>query len=372
MPSMVNNWQPPAGLLDAVGGQPVSAAATSAMAAAAHAWADPKALHHAGRQAGALLAAARSSLAQSLSAAAGTKIGADEIYFTPSVRAAQALALAGYPGALVMSAVETTTLLDLGTSHPRSQLVGVDPLGRIDPAEFHLAAAGKALAALQLANTEVGTCQPVAQVATADANLPILMDASQGLGRIPLPDGWSILTAGACDWAGPAGVAILVVRRGVHWVPPLNSGNGLLGGFTDIPGAVGAATALAELVYEQATSSEQAFAKIDLLRAGIANKISDVEVLGDPVWRLPHILTFSVLYVSGEALVIELDRRGFAVASGSACVADEARPSHVLAAMGAYTGGNIRISLPHGCTTETVVDFLDVLPDAVAAVRADI
>ncbi|MSO26961.1 MAG: aminotransferase class V-fold PLP-dependent enzyme [Candidatus Nanopelagicales bacterium] len=369
---MVGNWHPPAGSLDAVGGQPVSAAAAGSMAAAAaQTWADPRALHHAGRQAGALLGAARSSVAESLSASAGTNICADEVYFTPSVLTAQALALAGYPGALVMSTVETATLLDLGCLHPGSQLVGVDALGRIDPVDFHRAAAGKALAALQLANTEVGTCQPIEQVVTADPALPIFMDASQGIGRIPLPQGWSILTAGARDWAGPAGVAILVVRRGVNWLPPLNSGSGLLGGYTDIAGAVGAATALAALITNQVTQSEQAFANIDLLRAGIANKIPDVEILGDPVWRLPHILTFSVLYISGEALVIELDKRGFAVASGSACVADEARPSHVLAAMGAYTGGNVRISLPLGCTAETVAGFLDALPSAVAAVRED-
>ena len=123
---------------------------------------------------------------------------------------------------------------------------------------------------------------------------------------------------------------------------------------------------------EQVPLAQQAHADIELLRAGIVSGLTDVEVLGDPVWRLPHILNFSVLYVSGEALVTELDKRGFAVASGSACVADHARPSHVLAAMGAYTGGNIRISLPLGCATETVENFLKVLPSAVAAVRADI
>ena len=370
---MVGNWHPPAGLLDAVGGQPVSAAGADAqVAAAARAWADPRALHHPGRQSDALLAAARSSIAESLSVAAGTTIYVDEVFFTPSVLAAQTVALAGYPGPVVMSAVETAALLDLGDLRAKSQVVEVDATGRIDVDAFHRATAGKAAAALQLANCEVGTCQPIAQVAAADPGIPILMDASQGLGRIPLPQGWSMLTAGAGGWAGPAGVAILVVRRGGRWVPPTASDRGLLGGFADIPGAVGAATALAELSTEQVAQREQAFANIDLLRASIATKIADIEVLGDGVWRLPHILTFSVLYVSGEALVLELDKRGFAVASGSACVGEEARPSHVLAAMGAYTGGNIRISLPLGCTTETVAGFLEALPDAVAAVRADV
>ena len=79
---------------------------------------------------------------------------------------------------------------------------------------------------------------------------------------------------------------------------------------------------------------------------------------------------FSALYVSGEALVSAFSRRGFAVASGSACLLD--RPSHVLAAMGAYTGGNVRVSLPFGFADETVARFIDVLPAVVADTRGAI
>ena len=83
--------------------------------------------------------------------------------------------------------------------------------------------------------------------------------------------------------------------------------------------------------------------------------IPDVEVVGDPVDRLPHLVTFSCLYVDGEALVDALDRRGFAVASGSACTASTLEPSHVLAAMGVLTHGNVRVSLTRD-TTEADVD----------------
>ncbi|PHX61528.1 MAG: aminotransferase, partial [Actinobacteria bacterium] len=330
---MVGIWYPPAGLLDGMGGQPLPAVVATAMAAAAvQGWADPRRLHHAGRQAGALLDAARSSIATSLSLAAGMTITTEEIYFTSGVAAAQTFALDGYPGALALSSVETAALLDLGEVRPATQIVGVDAYGRIDAEAFQRASASAAIGALQVANTEVGTCQPIELVAATDPDLPILMDASQAIGRIPLPQGWSMLTAGARDWAGPAGVAILVVRREVRWLPPISADRGWLGGFPDIAGAVGAATALEALMNEQVTLAQQAHADIELLRAGIGNGLTDVEVLGDPVWRLPHILNFSVLYASGEALVTELDKRGFAVASGSACVADYARPSHVLAA----------------------------------------
>ena len=93
----------------------------------------------------------------------------------------------------------------------------------------------------------------------------------------------------------------------------------------------------------------------------------DVEVVGDPVDRLPHLVTFSCLYVDGEALVTELDRRGFGVASGSACTASTLEPSHVLAAMGALTHGNVRVSLTRDATEADVDAFCAVLPGVVAA-----
>ena len=82
------------------------------------------------------------------------------------------------------------------------------------------------------------------------------------------------------------------------------------------------------------------------IRAVVPRTVPDSVVHGDPEARLPHIVTFSCLYVDGEALVTELDRAGFSVSSGSACVADTRQPSHVLAAMGALTHGNVRVSLP--------------------------
>jgi cysteine desulfurase len=97
--------------------------------------------------------------------------------------------------------------------------------------------------------------------------------------------------------------------------------------------------------------------------------VPDSVVYGDPDARLPHIVTFSCLYVDGEALVTELDRAGFSVSSGSACVADTRQPSHVLAAMGALTHGNVRVSLPRDATPQSVEEFVDVLPRIVAAVR---
>jgi cysteine desulfurase len=91
--------------------------------------------------------------------------------------------------------------------------------------------------------------------------------------------------------------------------------------------------------------------------------------VGDPDDRLPHVVTFSCLYVDGEALVTELDRAGFAVGSGSACTSSTLEPSHVLAAMGVLTHGNVRVALDRSTTEDDVERFLAVLPGAVRRVR---
>ena len=92
-------------------------------------------------------------------------------------------------------------------------------------------------------------------------------------------------------------------------------------------------------------------------------------MVGDPTNRLPHVVTFSCLYVDGEALTSALDEAGFAVGSGSACTSDALEPSHVLAAMGVLTHGNVRLALPRGTRADDVERFCDVLPGIVADVR---
>jgi cysteine desulfurase len=111
---------------------------------------------------------------------------------------------------------------------------------------------------------------------------------------------------------------------------------------------------------------------IDDLRRRVATELTDVEVVGDPEDRLPHVLTFSCLYVDGEALVTALDAGGFAVSSGSACTASTLRPSHVLAAMGVLTHGNVRVSLSRTTTYEEVDRFATVLPGLVRRIRAEV
>jgi cysteine desulfurase len=118
--------------------------------------------------------------------------------------------------------------------------------------------------------------------------------------------------------------------------------------------------------------NKQHRAWIDEVRRRVAADIPDVEVVGDPDGRLPHVLTFSCLYVDGEALVTALDAEGFAVSSGSACTSSTLKPSHVLAAMGVLTHGNVRISLARTTTHDQVDRFCKVLPGIVQRIRAEV
>jgi cysteine desulfurase len=111
-------------------------------------------------------------------------------------------------------------------------------------------------------------------------------------------------------------------------------------------------------------------ALVGRIRSAVA-RIPDTEVVGDPVDRLPHLVTFSCLYLDGEQLVRALDEEGFEVSSGSSCTSSTLEPSHVLVAMGVLTHGNVRVSLSRTTTEADVDRFCAVLPDLVARLREE-
>ncbi|MEU8345828.1 aminotransferase class V-fold PLP-dependent enzyme [Spirillospora sp. NPDC048832] len=343
-------------------------------------WADPARLYGPARAARLLLDRARARVAGVLGARP------DEVSFTSSGTQAVHLAVLGGLQArrrvgrhLVVSAVEHSSVLHAAELHERGggevTVVGVDRTGRVDPEDFAAALRpDTALACLQSANHEVGTVQPVAEAAEAcrAARVPLFVDAAQSLGRADVPAGWSFLAGSAHKWGGPAGVGVLAVRKGTRWRSPLPDDERegrRVPGFENVPAIVAAAAALEAYRAEMAADAPRVSALVDRIRAEVARTVPDVEVVGDPVRRLPHLVTFSCLYVEGEALLTELDRLGFAVSSGSSCTADTLRPSHVLEAMGVLTHGNVRVSLPRGVAAADVDRFLGVLPGAVARLR---
>ncbi len=364
---------------DAAAGVPPHPVARQALLAALEdGWADPGKLYTHGRRARQLLDAARGAMAENLG------VRADEVRFCASGTAAAQAAVAGARAGrratgdtVVHSAIEHSAVLHAAAAGP-AVAVPVDRLGRVDESAFETAVRGPgvALAALISASHEVGTVQPVERVAAActAAGVPLFVDAAQSVGRVPVPDGWSLLSASAHKWGGPAGVGVLVVRKGTRWVPPWPGAepNALdQPGGTFLPALVAAAAALRAVTAEAAAEADRLRPLVDRIRTRVAATVPDVEVVGDPVDRLPHLVTFSCLYVDGEALLHALDRAGFAVSSGSSCTASTLRPSHVLEAMGVLSHGNVRVSLHRGSTAEEVDRFLDVLPGIVERLRAE-
>ncbi|MGI5351973.1 cysteine desulfurase/sulfurtransferase TusA family protein [Streptomyces sp. CA-250714] len=344
-------------------------------------WADPGRPHREGRRARMLLDAARETAAE----AVGCR--PDELRFTSS--GTQALhtgitgALAGRRRAgrrLVVSAVEHSAVLHTAEVHERAggqvRQVGVDRTGRVDAQEWAQALGEDcALACLQSANHEVGTVQPVAEAAAAcaEAGVPLLVDAAQSLPWGPVEGAWSLLTGSAHKWGGPAGVGLLAVRKGVRFAPqgPVDEReSGTAPGFENIPAIVAAAAALRAVRAEAEAEAARLSALVDRIRARVPQLVPDTEVVGDPVRRLPHLVTFSCLYVDGEALLHALDAAGYSVSSGSSCTSSTLTPSHVLRAMGVLSEGNVRVSLPPGTAESEVDRFLEALPAAVEGVRA--
>jgi cysteine desulfurase len=276
----------------------------------------------------------------------------------------------------VHSAVEHSAVLHAAGAHAAATSVGVDGLGRIDVDDFVAAARGPGVvaAALQAANHEVGSRQPVAAVAERLGTVPLVVDATQTTGHDPLPEGWSVLIADARVWGGPT-LGVLAVRTGTRWRSPFPEDEregGRIPGPPDVPSIVAAAASLRAVLETRAAEAPRQSALVDRIRSTVPATIRDVEVLGDAVDRLPHIVTFSCLYVDGEALLTGLDRRGFAVSSGSSCTSSTLEPSHVLVAMGALTSGNVRVSVHAGTTEAEITEFLAVLPVVVGEVRAEL
>ncbi|MEO5653726.1 MAG: aminotransferase class V-fold PLP-dependent enzyme [Marmoricola sp.] len=364
---------------DHASGQPLHPEARAVLEQALdRGYADPRRLHRPAREARMLLDNARAVVAEAL------EVRADEVTFTPSGTHAVHLGVLGllagrvrHGNLLLSTAVEHSAVLHAGAWHTarggRFETIPVDAHGRVrvagvvDALELH---GEPAVMAVQAANPEVGVCQPVEEV-SALSGAPLFMDACASAGRLPLPSGWAAGALSAHKWGGPAGVGVLLVRRSSRWRNPFPGDDRVDErsiGFENVPAALAAAAALRAVVHERQELGSRHETLVGTLAAA-ARSIPDTEVFLAPGDRLPHVLAFSCLYVDGEALVTELDRLGFAVASGSACTASTLQPSHVLVAMGALTHGNVRVSLGRETTSADVARLASHLPGVVQRLR---
>lgn len=271
----------------------------------------------------------------------------------------------------------------------RIRRVPLTPAGGIREADFSAALPGAALATALIANNEVGTVNPVADLARAAAaeGVPLHLDAIAAFGHVPVAfstlrgdarpgTGLLAMSVSAHKIGGPIGVGALVVARSARLDPLVHGGGqqrGLRSGTQDVAGAAAFAVAAELAVAELAEEAVRLADMRDRLIAGILATVPDAQPLGDPRDRLPgnaHVLFRGAL---GETLLFLLDMSGISVSTGSACQAGVPEPSHVVMAMGhsdREAREVLRFTLGRTTTDADIDALLAALPSAVERARS--
>ncbi len=259
-------------------------------------------------------------------------------------------------------------------------VVGVDPLGRVDPDEVLAAIrADTCLVHVQWGNHEVGTSQPVAEVVTACRERGVLVhvDAAQAVGRCDIAFdelGADLMSISGHKLGGPPGTGALLVRRGLRLAPLLLGGDqerARRAGMENVPAVVGLGAAASALHDDHRLATEAAGQRRLTERVLDAVPTLDgVSVYGDPTDRLPHLVCLGVAGIEPQAVLLGLDQAGIAAHSGSACASESLEPSPVLEAMGVDAHRSLRISVGWNTTDADVDALLDALPKVIAHMRA--
>lgn len=345
-------------------------------------WANPSSLYGPGQRAKAAMEEARGQIARCLGA------NPREILFTSGGSEAdnQALRTGAVLGAkagkchIVSTKIEhpavLRTLEALREEGFRVTLLDVDGLGRVDPHGVEAAIQeDTALVSVMLANNEVGTLEPVREIAALCRKRGILChtDAVQAVGQIPVNVeelGVDLMSLSGHKFGGPKGIGALYCRRGIQAAPLIRGGGqerGKRAGTEDVPGILAMAAALGEAAARMEESRAGLVTLRDRLTAGLL-EIPGARRNGDPANRLPGNVHVSFRGVEGEALLVLLDQAGICASAGSACSSGSLEPSHVLRAMGVpeeYSRGSLRLTLGPENTMEEVECLIHTVEKAV-------
>jgi cysteine desulfurase len=249
--------------------------------------------------------------------------------------------------------------------------IPVDAYARVSPGGVAEALSeGTALVSVGYANNEVGTVQDAAAIVeVAHARgVPVHLDAVQAAGWLALDTtGADAISIAGHKLGAPKGIGVLAVRGRIPLEPVLHGGGqerGRRSGTENVAGAVGLAVALELAEVERIESASRVAAMRDAFIARVLDSVPEARLTGDPVHRLPGTASFTFAGTSGEAVLLELERRGFVSSSGSACAAGSDEPSHVLLAMGVspdVARTAVRFTFPHSAAED---------PEALAAAVA--
>jgi len=348
------------------------------------AWGNASSLHREGRRADALARQARQDLANATSSRETEWVlcsGATEalhmgILGTWMARQGK--------GPIVTSAGEhsaTLGALELARQlGARVETVGLDPSGCWDPdAVLAACADGASLVSLIWANNETGAISEAEELARelARRRIPLLLDATQCLGRIPVDLGQiptNLVALSGHKFGAPKGIGALFLRSGTPWIPWLRGGGqerGRRGGTTNAAGAAGLSAALARLPGREALVAMEVRQRC--FEAKLLQAVPRSLIVAQAAPRLPNTSCVVLEGADSESLLSRLDALGFAVSSGSACTSGKTEPSHVLTAMGlreAQAHCTLRISTGPTTSEASLDALLAVLPAEVARIRA--
>lgn len=343
---------------------PLHPKAEAALVAAFDAgWADPRKLSSSSSKAHNMRQAALESIAHQLS------LRSDEIEILGEPHLGHFLSIAGLATSpdtkIFYSATSRSEVIATARSFEPVEL-RVDIRGNIESSPI----SQNGVLALQIANGETGTIARTEEISRLFPDCLIACDATTTPDASLFPTRWDSAIFDSVSWAGPSGIGILAIRNSKVWKNPLPHI-----GISRVPQSYSLPLLLSSVVALEAWKSEgtEDLRLRDLskeLRMRISTSISDCDIAGDLDSSLANITSLSFLYCHGEELLRELSMRGFDLDSGSACTSDDLAPSHVLAAMGVLTHGNIRVTIHRGTTSEEIHELGTAIIESVSQMRA--
>ena len=343
---------------------------------------NPSSIHSFGREVRKAVDEARGHVADLIGA------NANEIFFTSGGTEADNIALKGVAFAnrkkgnhIITTAIEHHAILHtceyLEKQGFSITYLPVDENARVRIEDVRNAITDKTiLISVMFANNEVGTLQPIKEIGeiAKEKGIYFHTDAVQAVGSYPINVkelNIDLLTLSGHKFHGPKGIGALYARRGVRLEAQQQGGGqerSIRPGTENVPGIIGLGKAAEIAKRDLEKKIAHISALRDKLMAGIQAKIPDIKLNGHPTLRMPGNVNFSFRFVEGESLLLNLDLKGIAASSGSACTSGSLDPSHVLLAMGLtheVAHGSLRISLGRGNTEEEIDYCLTVLPEII-------
>ncbi len=348
---------------------------------------NPSSVHSFGQEARQALEEARTKVAESINAESN-----QSIIFTSGATESNNMAIKGVAHRnqnrgrhIITSSIEHMSVLNpckfLMTKGFKVTFLPVDQYGFVDLTSLEEELTSETImVSIMYANGEIGTIQPINEISQMvhRKNAYLHVDAAAANGQVPIDvndEGIDLLTISSNDMYGPKGVGALYIKKGIQLAPLIHGGGqerGLRSGTENLPGMVGFGKAAEIAKEEMSTESERLKKLRDKLIKGLLDPIPHSFLNGHPTKRLPNNAAVRYSFIEGESILLDLDMKGVAASSGSACTAKTLEPSHVLRAIGLKheeAHGSLSFTLGRQNTEEEVDYVIRIMPDIVKRLR---